>query len=492
MTLRQTRGRTPMKMRNKLPILIIVSGVILAAVASLADLIGLGSKGGVPAVQILAAEIGLGMVLFGLWLSVREKGKETEWAVERRDRIERILSQPVHTWVILGFLTAYTLFFILPTFLNASNQFRYPSEFFIEREHIGFDARLTLEHVRVWFTGERPAKYIFPPLTTILFAPLLLLDYPQYYYVITALTLLSTLVLNLLLPLKMTRVQDHLLVYFIFGISIFSHGLQFELETGQFYSIAMMTSLAAIYLFHRQPAYRFFAYVLFCISVQLKVIPAIFILMFVDDWRDWKSNLRRIAALGLANFLLLFLLGGSYFEAFITHLADGGATHELEYNHSIYAFVTDLSSTGYGIVQGSSLGWIQMNSSPITAGLGILLLLCLGLLVFQAYRKNVRGFNAPLFMVCTIGALMLPSISHDYKLPMLSAPFVLGMANIKLPDCRWRRIATILLIVLASLIYSATLVPWNARPACLHNAFPLLLGLLIIISFMAFIQKEEN
>ncbi|MBM3124131.1 MAG: DUF2029 domain-containing protein [Chloroflexi bacterium] len=481
-----------MKARNRLPILIIIVGVGLAAAASLADLIGLGSKGGVPAVQILAAEIGLGMALFGLWMSIRQKGKEPEWTGERGDRFERILSQPVHTWVIFGFLTAYMLFFILPTFLNASTQFRYPSDFFIEREHIGFDARLTLEHVRVWFTGERPAKYIFPPLTTILFAPLLLLDYPQYYYVITALTLVSTLVLNLLLPLKMTRAQDHLLVYFIFGISIFSYGLQFELETGQFYTIAMLLSLAAIYLFHRHPAYRFFAYVLFCVSIQLKVIPAIFILMFVDDWRDWKSNLRRFAALGLANFLLLFLLGGSYFDAFITHLADGGATHELEYNHSIYAFVTNLSSTGYGIFHGESLRWIQMNSSAITAGLSIFVLLCLGLLVFQAHRKTIRGFHAPLFMVCTIGALMLPSISHDYKLPMLTAPFVLGMSNIKLPDRRWRRIATILLIVLASLIYSATLVPWNARPACLHNAFPLLLGLLISISFIAFIQKEDN
>jgi len=69
---------------------------------------------------------------------------------------------------------------------------------------------------------------------------------------------------------------------------------KFELETGQFYTTAMMLTVAAdtLYFFTKHPSYRIFAYILFNpFPSNLKVFPAIFVVMFVDDWRDWKGNL---------------------------------------------------------------------------------------------------------------------------------------------------------------------------------------------------------
>lgn len=469
----------------------IAFGAGIALLSSCADFIGLGSGGGVPAVQIIAAEIGVMIALAGVWLSIRQRSGETMPAGFWRNLTERVLSQPVFSWVVVGFLISYLLFFITPTFLNSAHKFQYPGGFFIEREKIGFDTRLTLEHVRVWFTGEREAKYIFPPLTTILFTPLLLLRYPDYYYAVTALTLSSVLVLNLLLPLAMTKKENHLLVYFIFAISIFSYGLQFELETGQFYSIAMMLALAAIYIFQRHPPYRIFAYILFCISIQLKVFPAIFILMFVDDWRDWKTNLKRFAALGLANFLLLFLLGFSYFDSFIQHLINEAATHEIEYNHSIYAFVANLSASGYGLFDGHALQWIKNNSGLIEIALYLYFLTCLLIVLWNAYWQNVRGVNANLLMICLLGGMMIPAISHDYKLPLLGAPFVLIMSDLQRREGGRGRIFSMPLVIIASCAYSATLVPFNARPVYLENAFPLLLIILTVVTVLDVMKKAE-
>jgi Glycosyltransferase family 87 len=260
-------------------------------------------------VGVLIALAGMGLLIY------KKNGSSIPTGFWRR-LADKVLDQPIITWVAIGFVIAYFLFYISPTFLNAQGQFHYPTGYLPPREHIGFDTRLTLDHIRVWFEGGRQPKYIFPALTTVLFTPLLLLRYPANFYVVTAFTLTSYLILNLLLPLLIQKKESRLLILFIFAASIFSYGLQFELETGQFYTIAMMLTVAAIYIFHRHPAYRIFAYILFSISIQLKVFPAIFVVMFVDNWRDWKGIIKRFAMLGLANFALLFLLGYSYFSVF--------------------------------------------------------------------------------------------------------------------------------------------------------------------------------
>ena len=60
---------------------------------------------------------------------------------------------------------------------------------------------------------------------------------------------------------------------FCFVTGLTSHGLQFELERGQFNVVAISLCLLAVYIFHYQVKYRHFGYLLFLVAVQLKVYP---------------------------------------------------------------------------------------------------------------------------------------------------------------------------------------------------------------------------
>jgi hypothetical protein len=462
--------------------LLIGLGILLVIVSLLADFIGLGDHGGIPAVQILGAEAGVVLALAGLGLRIRQQDRNPLPAEGgRRNPIDWVLNQPILTWVILGFIIAYLLCFIAPAIYNSELKFHYFTDYIREREKIGFDTRLILEHIGHWYTGDQTPKYLFPPLTTILFTPLLLLRFPYNYYVSTVVTLVSFLFLNLSLPLLFNKRENRLLIIFIFAVSVFSYGLQFELETGQFYTLAMLLSMAAVYIFHRQPAYRIFAYILFCVSIQLKMFPAIFIFLFVDDWRDWKANLKRFAALGLANFLLLFLMGVSYFQFFVTRLLGSLGNLEVRYNHSITVYVHNLAETN---------AWVGANADLLKAMLFAWFLLCFAAVLFLAWKRNTRGLDATLLMVSLIGGLILPTISHDYNLPLLALPFLLWTSSLRLPEQPWTRLLAILLLTAASFAYSVTLFPSNARPAPLENSLPALMMILTAVTGLGFMQKE--
>lgn len=478
-------------MKNKLPDLMIVLGSFIAVISIFADSIGLGGRGGIPALQILGAEAGIVLTLAGVGLRIYQQQREPFPVSSRRDLMGWVLDLPILTWIIFGFIVAYVLCFLMPAIFNPGHKFQYFTNYLYEREKIGFDIRLILEHIGHWYLRDQTPKYLYPPLTTVLLTPLWLLRFPYNYYVVTVVTLVSYLILNLLLPLWFNKKENKLLIIFIFAVSISSYGLQFELETGQFYTLAMLLSMAAIYIFHRHPPYRIFAYILFCISVQLKIFPAIFILLFVDDWRDWKANLKRFAALGLANFLLLFVLGLPYIQFFIARMVGSVYKLETDHNHSISIYVFNLVDTGYGLSKGALLDWIQAHAALIQTSLYIYVLICFLAILIGSYLRNQRGVNFSLLMVCLLIGITFPSISHDYNLPMLATPFVLLMSAQCLRDNRWVKAVSIALIGAASFAYSVTLFPSNARPAFLENSFPALFILLTAVTLLSFMQKDN-
>jgi hypothetical protein len=105
-------------------------------------------------------------------------------------------------------------------------------------------------------------------------------------------------------------------------------------------------------------------------------------------------------------------------------------------------------------------------------------LICLAVVLVGAYWRNTKGFNADLLLAFTIGALVLPPVSHDYTLPMLTAPFALFLASQSLRDHSWKGIMAILLMFIASLAYSATLFSFKYRPSALSDTFPFLVIIL--------------
>ena len=79
----------------------------------------------------------------------------------------------------------------------------------------------------------------------------------------------------------------------------------------------------------------------------------------------------------------------------------------------------------------------------------LLLILCFGLIIGRAIKNNEKGLNPYLLLISTIAALIIPSVSNDYKLSILIAPTTLvlcGLPEILDPK---KKAYSILLIFLA-------------------------------------------
>ncbi len=468
-------------MNKKIPSTLILLGVLIALFFLFADALGIG-KAGIQAAQIFGVEIGVLIVLAGLALNTLQKKNEfplkTFW-LNLRDGFQNL---PALTWVIVGALLAFVLFFIVPSFFDPSFRIQYPAEYIRQLVPIGFDFQTTLRAVEVWLKDRQVTPYVFTPLEHLLLAPVLLLKYPTSYHFIVFVTLSAYLTLSLVAAL-ISADENKNTTIFIAAVSIFSYGFVFELERGQTHTLALALCVLAIYIFHYHRDFRFLAYLLFCVSVQIKLYPALFVILFVDDWRDWKNTLTRFVSLGLANFLLLFLFGFSFFSAFYDSTINSVQSGEPAIvNHSIQSFVYMLSSSEWNLFNGATALWIERNGALLRNLLYAYFLVCFLIVLVNAWIKNKRGFNADLLLVCVVGSLVLPSINHDYSLPLLMAPTALSIASWHTRDFPSPKALTIILTTLVSFAYFATLFPPLFRPLYLQNSLPMIFVILTAVA----------
>ena len=271
---------------------------------------------------------------------------------------------------------------------------------------------------------------------------------------------------------------------------LLSYGFQFELERGQWNLIAFSFSVASIYLFHKQPKYRWLAYLLFSISVQLKLFPAIFVFTLIEDFRDWKNNIKRIIGLGVFNILALFIFGLNPVLStieFLNKISPGASSF---FNLSLISFTSFLFSKG-GLPQKHIILWLTANEWLPQSLFFALFGFCFLIICFQAYKRNITGFNPYIFLACFIGACIIPSISFDYKLSMLPACIIISMPEILLNEEGKNRPLTILLAFVFSVAYSSMLYSYTNKPKIMQNNFPALMVILIICTILSCIKSNK-
>ena len=357
---------------------------------------------------------------------------------------------------------------------------------------LGFDIETTVTHINDWLTkGTSPySSGIVPytPLTLALFTPFIIFGYPGYFKLISLITLLSYILATLVMPLYILKKRKSGTLLLLGTLGLFSYGFQFEIERGQFNMVAFGLCLFAIYLFHYQHKFRYFAYFLFSIAVQLKLYPVIFIVMLIMDWRDWKNNLRRILGLGVFNFLLLFVLGYQMFLDFMRQITD----RQLNFQSSRYE---DLSISGftYYLSEGG-LGIPIKNANLIGTLILVLFGIILIAIIVHQCKNRIDGLNPYLLMVCTIGALMIPAASFDYKLPILVAPMIILLSSMPSINSTYKKIATTVLIIFMSIAYWSTLYPFDVKSPAFYRNSPALLTILFATSVLYFLMngKFEN
>jgi|GEM_PF-621445 len=394
-------------------------------------------------------------------------------------------------WVLLGFSIPFLLFYLQPIFFSAPVM-QFPQTVPVLAA-IGSDLRVDLHTTLGWFqNGQAPYfnsdEYSYPPLTLVLALPLLLVAPPVAFVIVTLASLGAYVLIVLWLPLRLGRTTSlSPLLMFIFITGLFAYPLQFELERGQFNLLAIGLCLLAIWIFHTHPRFRYLAYLLFIVAVQLKVYPFIFVLLLVRDWRDWRANLKRLGLLAGLNVAALFVLGPQMALTFIVMIsAQINNPYVWLGNHSIRAFVTEVAGFaadhGWTWV-GQYSGWAQLTLLAVVAG-------GLGVIIFQTYRRRPTGLNPALFLACSLAAVLIPSVSHDYTLAFLAAPVALFLDEpiaVAGPRPRLRRWVLLGLVVLFTAAYASTLFSYTNKPLIIKNNCPALIVMLLAAAALALI-----
>lgn len=399
-------------------------------------------------------------------------------------------------WLVLaGILVAYLFFFIGPVFLNSEGEMQFIS-YIPARDPIGIDLKQMLAFSESWISsrvsscvGENCASAV----STLLFSTMLTLDHANVYTIIVAVTLLGYLFCAIIFPVLCSKNRDISPVIILMFISgLFSYGLQFELERGQTNIIAISLSFLAIYLFHYHYRFRYYAYLLFSISVQLKLYPAIFIFMFTHDMRDWRKNIVTFLMIVLFNVALLFVLGQVVALEFLHSIASRiGQPYVWAGNHSIQGFfgwlLDGLEGHSYwgATILGKYIGLLTILSLAF-------FLCCLGTIIWTMWKKRMSGLNPYLLLSSTIGALLIPSESQDYKLSVLIGPLAIFLNAVEIGGDRMRIWLLRSSVILAfGFAYGTTLFSYTNKPPYLYNNFPALMIILIgMISL--FITKERS
>jgi hypothetical protein len=331
---------------------------------------------------------------------------------------------------------------------------------------IGTDSRMKVIFSKKWFLEHQS---VGTPISILFFAPLMYLSDSQAYYIMAVIIVLVYLFNSLIFPALFVRTRTlSPLVVLISVVGLFSYGLQFEIERGQFYSIAMFFCCMAVYLYQKNK-YVFLSYILLSIAIQLKLSPAVFLAMYAlcDNKRKGIIN---ILLLLLMNFLLLIIFGWSHFKLFVSRIADRlDSPYIWINNHSIHSYLFYCSKKYPGMAEYA--GFIEL------VFMIVFVLLTL-LVVYSFYWVRRDWIRYYLFFICVIGMMTIPPESFDYNLAMLSAPVAIFLCYIeKHSSDLFHKFVTLGI----SFCYGMTLFSFTNKDPILKNNFPVLIAMLVLL-----------
>jgi hypothetical protein len=394
---------------------------------------------------------------------------------------------PPIAWVLAGGLICYLAFYVLPNFFI----WDYVKPYMLTpADPKANDFTWLMETTRsVILEGHVLQGSFYVPDSFVLFVPFALLNYALSLHLFTIINIGIFIITTFVLPvLAFSKKHTNFALFFVMT-GLISFGMQFELARGQWYSLVYGLLIFSLWLFHRyydRRWVRWIAYGLFCIAVQMKLTPALFVFLFIKDWRDIRGNLIRIYSLGIVNVLLIFLTGFSNARAFINSIlavSKVSGSYCWFGNHSIASLVV--------LAQAQSF----INLSNANAPLTLAVIICIGLLLYRAFRTkkslHPNGMDPFLLIGFTLAVLLIPSENNDYTLVAL--PMVLSIAINMLLFVPEYRVDGIDLLVI-SFFYTMTLISYDYKAGSLislTNCIPLLF-ILIYLTVIAMRSRNAN
>ena len=402
------------------------------------------------------------------------------------------LTQPVIVYVLAGYFAVYVAFFLMPVFLNSDQVMQFP-QYIPTYDPIGVDWRNTRANVEAWVTTGKsldPTLIPYPPLGYLLPYPLLVVDAQTSFEVVTAVSVVAFCFVVIVIPLLLGGGSQNwwaiATFYLVTGLS--SYGLHFELERGQFNVVAMSLCMLGLYFVHHKPKYWILGYLLLSASIQLKIYPCLFVGLFVTDWSRWAPNLRGLGALVAFNVALLFALGLERFLEMLNVLRTTSSNKIWVGNHSTHSFSNLFTESR--LEQESAWAWLMQDAWSVeVAVLAIVLTSSLVILLASMLRKQT-GVDGALLLACTVLALVLPAVSHDYTLALLAGPMAIYLGQVGIDVDPKRQAVTNLLVFVLSLAYSSTLFSYVYKPEWLGNNLPMLVIILVVVAVIAVLPVE--
>ncbi len=481
-------------MNKQLGIALLTAGALLVFLSFIVDVIGVGKKG------IQAAQIGvilagafLGLVGWGL-RSLPEN--EKPWRQIFAEKMDAFLNLPVIAWVLIGFLIIFLLYFVRPMFFDPSRQFSYFVKYLPALDPIGNDLNYNTRAITLLLQGRSPYElqyHFYPPLYHIVFAPLLLFGTQTKFLLMTALTLLSFGLIFFLLWRKKGDSQGIFVFFFLTGL--FSYGMQFELERGQFNVLTLLLVITGIWIYHYFPSFRLLAYTLWIIATHIKLYPFVFLLLFFSHWKNHKENLMTLVQLGILNIAAFLILGYRIFQQFV-HAVITESRNPLwllpdkqPINHSIKAFIDKLVKNNDSELPVKLAEWLSVSRSWVGVLLLAVIVICSVVILRRTLQNRPNLLHRDALMLLLLLCFLLPSASIDYKLVLLAPGLALVLANRTPPELRWQKALFIGLTILMAAAYSLTLVPYRYRSGLLLTAFPMLFTLLLCLTGLNLLNR---
>jgi hypothetical protein len=406
-----------------------------------------------PIVQVglfcIFAAVASGLIFGLLHLSNLFSRNKTRLFLENKDTQNNIIQQPsskrlmISLFIIgLGIALIYIFNNILPS-INTEDWI-YKSPMTIPRMiPVGNDFRVGLYRpAKVLVSGGNLYQIFpdgtissqYPPFVNLISVPFLLLDENSAYLVQVFLIIAGNLIciaLAVLLAKKyiLDRIKlgesyllnvSHFLFFAITIYSISSYGFLFSIERGNYDIFALFFTLLSIWVLLKWPKRIWLQIILLSIAVHLKIYPiALFVVLFYKH--KWKIIFPSI----VINLVLLFILGFQNAIGFLNIIFFNNTSLRSLWvgNHSGYSFAYQLGL------------WSPMvaNHLPLVQGIFTLIpILIWALAVFQIVRKKCTDERILSLTVITLPLMnLIPTISHDYKLALLS-PFVIILLAIVL------------------------------------------------------------
>jgi hypothetical protein len=484
-------------MNKRLASTLLTVGALLIFLSLIVDIIGLGKKG-IQAAQISGILAGIFLVLVGWGLRSLPENEKT-WKQIFVEKGDAFLNLPVIFWVLTGFLIIFLMYFVQPMFFDAGRKFSYFVNYLPALDPIGNDLNYNTRAIQLLLQGKSPYElpfHFYPPLYHIVFAPLLLFGDQGKYFLMTGLTLLSFGLLFLLLWRKNGTSYGVFVFFFLTGL--FSYGMQFELERGQFNVLTLLLVITGIWVYHYFPSFRLLAYTLWLIATHIKLYPAVFLLMFFTHWKNQKENFMTLVQLGILNIAAFLILGYKIFLQFVNAVITESRNplwllpDKQPINHSLKAFIDKLVKNNDGELPAKLSGWLSISRSWVGVILLAIIVLCSVIILWRTLQNRPNLLHADALMLLLLLCFLLPSASIDYKLVLLAPGLAVVLANRTLPEPCWQKILFIGLIILMVAAYSLTLVPYHYRSGLLLTTFPMLFTILLCLTGLNLLNKSWN